>query len=400
MTVSNPFDIVAAPPLPGLMSVQVRAYHPMAGVIEVVVGAPRKWGANGSVPASSLPLVYTQGESPVLDFLTGGPGERVCGLDRCLFDSRVQFDPLAGPDAALPVGDTWNDVLQAQIDALRPPIASLYALKADAVRFGAFVRDFQAGYLARAEATRVLSMVSHPQTGSLWALRRNKLVEISKTGTLLRSTADPSKCVPSGVGLCNPCMWAVVGGACRPCAGADAPPGVESGALAQRAHRVSCPPTLACAAVAAPNGTRRLLVVLANAAPEVLIAFALVGDRATIVALWPNASAVDASSGLVRVSVFTTTPVETMRSIKARLLELPELRVVVPPHVVITLEATAAEGTTPIGMILGIVLGSLCLVAIVVCLCVCVLREGVRGAAAPSRGPAYAPLPRTDVYNN
>jgi cysteine-rich repeat protein len=393
-------DISAAPAINELIALTLRAYHPMAGFIEVMVGAPpRKWGENtssleGSGDAS--PLVYAQanGGEPFVDMIMNTGRMRTCGLDHCLFDNKVQFDPLAGPtDEAPPaaaVGETWNDLLQSQLDALRPPLTSLYALKSDAARYTAFLKGFAEAYLDQTAATRVLASAVYPESGSLWALHGNgkRLVEISKLGTLVRSPLDPSKCVPSGVGLCDPCMWGVAGRGCRNCAAA---PGSDDSALMRRAHRTSC---RACAGRTAPPppGARRRLLATA----ETLLQFAVVGDRAAIVALWPNASTADAD-GLVRVTVSTPTPIETMRALKAQLLALPQLRVVVPPYAAIDLEAStgkpaAEEEGLGAGVIAAIVLSSLVLVAVLLALCVCVMREHKLGSRSPDDSAVEVPL--------
>jgi hypothetical protein len=237
----------------------------------------------------------------------------------------------------------------------------------------------------------VLASAVYPESGSLWAVSGDgkRLVEISKLGTLVRSPLDPSnKCVPSGVGLCDPCMWGVAGRGCRNCAAA---PGSDDSALMQRAYRTSCfacPTTSTTTTTAGTNNTkaRRLL-----AAPddETLLRFAVVGDNsAAIQALWPNASFITVSKhgapgGLVvHVSITTATPVETMRALKAQLLAHPELQVVLPPHAVLELqkapaslsETKAAEGLGT-GLIVGIVLGSLVFVGVLMALCMCVLHS-------------------------
>jgi hypothetical protein len=317
---------------------------------------------------------------------------RTCGLDHCLFDNKKRLDPLAGPnEAPSAVVGTWNDMLQAQLDALYPPLTSLYALKADSARYAAFLKDFAAECIDQTAATRVLASAVYPESGSLWAVSGDgkRLVEISKLGTLVRSPLDPSsKCVPSGVGLCDPCMWGVAGRGCRNCAAA---PGSDDSALMRRAHRTSC---RACAGRTAPPppGARRRLLATA----ETLLQFAVVGDRAAIVALWPNASTADAD-GLVRVTVSTPTPVETMRALKAQLLALPQLRVVVPPYAAIDLEAStgkpaAEEEGLGAGVIAAIVLSSLVLVAVLLALCVCVMRERKLGSRSPDDSAVEVPL--------
>ena len=56
---------------------------------------------------------------------------------------------------------------------------------------------------------------THPVTGNLWAMRADGLFEISKSGIQVKR--PDGQCMPSGLALCSPCMYADAGGLCQPC---------------------------------------------------------------------------------------------------------------------------------------------------------------------------------------
>jgi cysteine-rich repeat protein len=415
MRVRLPFNVSASPALPiPVVSYSIQAYHPMGGFMEVNLNAPRKWATNAS-QGTMTAVFYYKGEAPFFDMINSANTERVCGQDRrCLFDNDILYDPLSddidhdrGEAKTNTIITTWNDLLQAQLDALQPPIESLYALKRDLERYLAFLHGFRTTLLARTAPIRMLAMLTHPQTGNVWVLRKDKLVEIAKTGVLLpllllanTTTTSSQKCMPSIVALCDPCMWAVPGTQCRSCSSSSTSVGLDD-AMAARARQLLC---RSCNSKNNNNNNssspimRRLLSSLSLDAPQKKQAAADKDDdevhiisftvwaklTATIFAIWPSTSAssfnttyVDAGGGAVRVSVYTREPVETMRSIKARLLLLgadtttttDTVRVIVPPHVsvplyIVVTDAAAGSSSSSLAIIVGC---SCCLVVCLVC---------------------------------
>ena len=296
----------------------IESYHPMGMFMEITINSPRK--INGSKGFGS-DLAYYLGEPSLLDMILHP--EAGCGPDLCIFDYNPGFD-LVGSN---PLRDgltsiTWNDILQTRIvreaAVVSPPLTNLKAVRSDGNYSGilSYFSDIFKQYVAPLE---ILAMQKHPATHNIWAIRSNKLVEVSKSGVQLRRL--DGKCVPSGVALCPVCQWASSGMKCRSCSDSD---------QGSRAWQVSCQ--------ACQEGRRRLLLLGTDDARSFTIKFVVRGDFTKVVAIWPEAVR-DSVRSLITVSVVTYNSVVEMRQIKLQLLAMQHtVQVITPPYVVFQVE--------------------------------------------------------------
>jgi cysteine-rich repeat protein len=309
----------------GYPIMSLEAYHPMGGFLETTINPVRKFGSSAG---NVLPIVYYKGEQSLLPMLMNSPSEKVCGADTCIFDNDPKYDAMEKNALKNAMGTTWNAILQEKINALSPPISNLYALKSDTARYRTFIDSLVKVYNDITVPLAISVLRKHPENNNLWALRKDKLVEVSKTGTLL--TRSDGKCIPSGIALCNPCSWAANGQVCRPCS--EKPTGGGNTDRETWAWSMSCPATCSLSA------GRRLLLT----STEVTIQFALkrqanMTTQAMIIQrMWPTA-VIDNNNaeGLTKLSVITSDVVGEMRRIKVQLLGLSEedAVLVIPPYV-------------------------------------------------------------------
>lgn len=322
--------------------IAVEGYTPIGGFFEMTINSPRKLNSSNQIP-----LIYYLGEPSLWEMAltspTSGPGQ--CGKDTCLFDNDVAYDITQEDPLKHATGTSWNAVLQEEIDKIAPPTTSLYDLKMNSTRYRAFLHAFAKRYEAIVEKQTILDMVKHPVSHGLWALQKNKIVEISKTGIKIKRS--DGKCIPSGAMLCDKCMWAPSGAQCRPC---------SENQSQSFAWRLSCQ---GCD----QGGTRRLLN-----SEQTTIYFTVMGERSQVMALWPNAVPMPNSAFSVKVA--TEQPVVAMKKIKLQLLmNQDQIRVVIPPYVNVYLNGTAPmkmneEDKGPISWLV-ILFGSIALVGIV-----------------------------------
>ena len=188
-------------------------------------------------------------------------------------------------------------------------------------------------------------MERHPQTGSLWALRSDRLVEISKSGT--RVERNDGRCIPAGTALCPSCSWAPSGLPCRPCSQAD----TNSMAWIAKCKLKEA----SCTASA-----RRLL----SEAVNTTILFTLKGNFSIIKSIWQGAVA---STGPVyNITVSTADPIGEMRRIRERLALIvrdvqavvqPYERILIADNLIVTDESTAETASSGASSVLVIAIG-------------------------------------------
>lgn len=302
-------------------SLAVQMYHPLGGILETTLNPSRQMGS--AVGTILSPIMYVKGDESLASMIEMRGESGICEEDRCIFDNDLHYDAMEKNPLKNAVGTTWNDMLQAKLNTVSPSISNLSALKSDAVRYRNFLNSFAQVYDQITAPLAVLTMLKHPENHNLWAIRKDKLIEVSKSGALL--SRPDGKCIPSGIALCSPCYWAPNGQQCRPCSERD------DGSWA---WSVSCPASCA-------TGRRLLLNLVVEG--ERTIQFALKpGNLSMIRSSWPTATDTNAE-GLISVSVVTTDVVGEMRRIKLRLLG--DTTVVIPPYVVIPVTIKTPDNT-------------------------------------------------------
>ena len=384
---SMPFHIVQkesliiSPPLLDVKpSTSIQAYHPLGGFIETTLDSARKLGALDS----RAPIVYIKGEPtllPMLMSITDQPN-RTCGSDMCLFDNDPFYDPMQLNSLSKTSSvnkRSWNSILQEQIDLFS--VSNLYDLKTDEIQYTQFLNAFRTIYEANIAPLRVIAMLNHPATHNIWAIRKDSLIEVSKTGTLI-SRSD-GKCVPSGVALCNPCMWAKSGQPCQSCSNV----GANENSWAWR---------LSCRDCSISSGSRRLL--MAQTEVSTTISFSVTGNFSLLVSIWPTAI-LQSNPALISVSIITTDPVTEMRRIKVRLQELLDVRVVIPPYIIIPIVDNPIQNSIST---ISIIVLSIVLVFVVIGLIVCVFykyhHDNGHNNKTKSKKAAYTSVGKYDDY--
>lgn len=308
-----------------------RFYLPLGLWVETPQGSPRNWLAPSTTQAVGLstyighPLVYQSVNDP--SCYSGA---------RCAFDVSPDYDVFRPYKA---VSGSWQAELQALIDSKYPS-----ATAQEIINDAQFSAQWNAVVASRSPSQRrLLATMTHPVTGSLWALRPDGLFELSKSGVLVMLTSNgqwSGKCMPSGVALCPACQWAPAGQQCRPCA-------QKSDEWAWHLKCQGCP---------APSA-RRLL-----GAGSVLIEFSVRGPSSPLPPpcqsdqnVWPSSSTEqDVSS----VKLYVEDPAACMREL------VPALQgreVVVPPHTALSLSDGSSGDSTPVivGSVVGGVTGLL-----------------------------------------
>lgn len=306
---------VSPPIVPSLSpELSFEMYHPMGGFMEGAPGNARRLGDF----TSNAGIFYYVGDNTLLDMAIPADfneNSKTCGSDRCIFDIDRGYDIFSQNPLKNSFGKTWNDFLQEQISqeaTVSPQLSNLASLKSDPQRYDRLLDSFASAFRSTVSPLVALAIQKHPVTLNTWALRKDKLIEISKSGVQLKR-AD-GKCIPSGVALCPYCFWAPNGQKCRPCSEKDA---------SSWSWNMKCK---TCAATAG----RRLLTEESNS----YITFVLAGNTTRISSAWPSA-VTDPTTSLTTVSISTSDTVSAMRSIQLQLLEMTDVQVITRPYVVI-----------------------------------------------------------------
>jgi cysteine-rich repeat protein len=294
--------------------ISFEVYHPMGGFMQGVFNPARNLGGL----SLSLGVFYFTGDKTLLDMITVADNLKTCGLDRCIFDNDRGYDIFDPNPLKNAQKQSWNDLLQAKISeeaSITPPLNDLAAIQADPQRYERLLNAFTATFLTIISPLIALAIQKHPVTLNTWAIRKDRLIEISKSGVQLKRV--DGKCIPSGVALCGDCQWAPNGRECRPCAQADA---------------TSWSWNMKCKSC---KTGRRLL-----AGGTTTISFVLSGDLAAVLKVWAFA-AIDPATKLITVTIDTTDPVAEMRSVQQKLLSAG-FQVITRPYVVIRVGPEAA----------------------------------------------------------
>jgi hypothetical protein len=284
-------DVIITPHQPlDTQFMYAQYYTPWGALIESPISSVRKLGSAGLDISPNQ--MHFLGDASIVSMLTlqtdGNCGPSPCGLDTKLGYDILDPNPLKNTATV-----TWGDVLQDAI--LReasnvPALLNISAIKAIPARYSGVISTFAAAFTQITAPLAVLAFQRHPITHNLWALRHDRLVEISKSGVQLQRR--DGKCLPSGIALCPGCQWAPSGSQCRPCTQVDA----NSWAWSAKCKNQAC------------TG-RRLLTGAVMAS----IRFTLTGNHTVITSYWPDAVQSDL---LYNIVVTTSDPIAEMRRIR------------------------------------------------------------------------------------
>lgn len=301
----------------------LEVYHPMGGFMEFTVGSTRKLGSMGN--ATEI-LYYTGDES--LRKVIQDPYAS-CGLDTCIFDNDLAYDIFDSNPLRNAVKLNWNTLLQLEIlyeAGISPSLPDLAAIKADTARYTRLIDSFASAFTSAIQPLTVLGMTRHPTTQNLWAVRRDRLIEVSKSGVLLQR-AD-GKCIPSGVALCGRCQWAPNGRKCQPCSEVD---------TTSWSWNMKCKTCVSGRRLLAAGDTSLTSVTTT-------ITFVLAGSLADIQKAWPTA-VYDPFTTLITVAIVTSDSVSEMQRVQVQLLSMTDIQVVTRPYTVIRVGPEAPVST-------------------------------------------------------
>jgi len=215
----------------------------------------------------------------------------------------IDYDVLKG--GSLASGPSYLDTVTAAVNHSRPDLwpAQFAALETQ----------------IKQKLKRVTRLIENPTTKSLWVLQNGVLKDISRRGVLV---VRDGRCVPTCAGLCPTCHWSPRCGSCEPCPR-------FSEALEWQ---------LQCQPCASATGLARRRMLLA--APENVIAFAVMGTQADAEAAFPQCTATQRSQGFVDVEVLATAnPQAAMRSVNSK---LQNFQVVSRPRLVLHYDSGAS----------------------------------------------------------
>jgi hypothetical protein len=294
-------------------------YHPWGILLEYPLSPARKLGSVGTTEKK----FYHIGEYSVMHMLSTEDNCGPNGTSLCSFDTRLGYDLMQSNPHKYASNITWGNVFQDQMawEIFRTNLKSIADIKSvninrywvliDAIFIETYFKPVTA-------ALAVLAFQPHPITHSLWALRQNRLVEISKSGVQVQ--LPNGKCLPIGLGLCQECNWAPSGLPCRPCSNIDK----TSPIWWAKCDNQKCG--------SFTSSSRRLL------SNEMLvdIHFVLCGNITTIKAAWPNSTG---NYNECNITVSTSDPIGEMKLIREKLMAMQDVQVLTQPHVVVLLHS-------------------------------------------------------------
>jgi cysteine-rich repeat protein len=353
-------------------------YTPWGILIECPISSARKMGSAGM--ASSPNQMHFIGDASLVSMVTLQTDGN-CGPAHCGLDTKLQYDIL-DPNPLRNTGVmSWGDVLQDKIireAGNAPMLTTIAAIKDTPARYSNVLNAFFASFMQITAPLTVLAFQIHPVTHNLWALRRDKLVEISKSGVQLQRL--DGKCIPSGIALCPACQWAPSGSTCRPCAQADA----NSWAWTAKCKDKVC------------AGRRLLAVGVTN------IRFTITGNATTITLNWPDAVK---SGSVYNIVVATTDPIAEMRRIREKLeLIVIDVQVVTQPYEIILVNETTISTPEPIKADNIIVIISIAVPVLIIIISVIIVislnRANHPTPAQALHGQCFVYMPYRRVYTH
>ena len=354
--------IQVSPAIPGVSlseyPVSLNVFLPMGGFLQGTGSSARSFGAS----KLSRDIFYFTGDPSLVRLIMDQ--NRTCSQERCAFDNYNGYDAFDLNPVNPGSKSSWNDILQQCISteaAISPPLSDLKAIKADSQRYTRLLLSFATIYRTETRALEVTGMDEHPITHNIWAVRKDRIIEVSKSGVLVQR--EDGKCIPSGVALCPLCEWAPNGQKCKSCSV------VDKGSLAW---------ILKCKDSCLPSSGRRLL------AANTVIQFVLSGNFATVAKIWPVA--VSMPNGVITVEISTQDPVAEMKRIQTSLLALTGVEVLTRPYVVIPVAVPSSSSDDTTGVVVGVLVPVVLL--LVVGVCVYVFWLGPRAKLAAERKKA------------
>lgn len=322
-------------------------YHPFGALYEVPGVTPRKLGAHAT-PSEFNWLAYYIDTSAVSDMISN-PIE-TCGAEYCMFDDPIDYDGLISYKKSNTASiKTWNTLLDELIKEMgeKGNVRNISAIRNNTFLYNKLITNFTRAFEQITKPRFILAYQKHPLTHNVWVIRQNKIMEISKSGVIVRRQ-DNGKCLPVGVGLCSTCRtWAPSGAKCRPCSEVD---------LTSLAWNLMCGEAAGCDA--RQNGRR----LMANPPSQrnTSITFVLRTNLTIIKTYWPNASVTDMESNLTvgnastntntsvfEVTVVTFEPSSVMQNIRFILLNLTDvIQVITQPYVPISIGPSFSASTS------------------------------------------------------
>ena len=301
------------------------------------VGHPALFGAYSSVPVCASSGLCALDVSSDYDLVTGFSGRGTL---------------------------TWQTRLQSVLKQVVTGIAdftALYTASAYAVLWGAWTADVSQNGMGH----RIRDFAVHPVTGNIWAISSDGwLYEISKSGVTVPVRDGTGRCMPSGVAVCEPCMWAEAGGVCKPCI---------QNATTSWAASMQCQ---SCGK------------------QDVRIEFTA-SKRFDLPSCAQGATWSSNDSGLnpLDVGFYTKTPVQCMRALAE---VLPGSPVVTKPSVVIGLQVDTGGSSLDVLLILGSFIGGIAGLGLIVGFvrCYCYSNNSSRPVYT---GPGNAPFPGPEI---
>ena len=260
---------------------------------------------------------------------------------------------------------TWQLRLQSFLTEAITGVANFPALYANTVAYARLWAAWTADVSQNGMDRRLKDFAVHPRTGNLWVVSGDgELYEISKSGVTLPVDDRTGRCMPSGVAMCESCMWAEAGGACKPC---------KEASTGSWAWSVQCK---SCETSSAGTSSRRIEFSAAKR-----FALPLCAQGVT----WSDNAGVG-----VDAHFNTKTPVECMRALAE---VMPGSPVVTKPSVVIWLDS--GEGGVDYLVVIFAVLGAIVGVLVLYGMWSCCKRpsSGTVYVFGPQGGGSHAQMP-------
>jgi hypothetical protein len=305
-------------------------YSPWGLLLESpIVGSPRKFGT------TTGPQPHFIGDPSLVRAIAYK--EDICDDQTCVFNTKLGYDILEKNPTKNALAFSWGDILQSEImlEATREPqLFNLKAIKSNPARYSRLLEEFHTKFKQFTSHLAIKALLKHPTTGNLWALRRNRLVHISKTGT--QAERADGKCLPIGMALCPACQYAPSGWACMPCS-------QVTDDFAWHAKCKTCPGS---------TTSRRLLAGVVGGTE---LRFSLTGNSSAIFSYTQSlftrlaGTRVEFTTSIIPyfdVTVTTTDPIRDMRLLREELALISNVQVLTQPYEIVSIGGSDVVATT------------------------------------------------------
>ena len=307
-------------------------YSPWGLLLESpMVGSPRKFGT------TTRPQPHFIGDPSLVSAIAYR--EDICDDQTCGLNTKLGYDILEKNPTKNALAFSWGDILQSEImleAAREPQLFNLKAIKSNPGRYSRLLEEFHTKFKQFTSHLAIKTLLKHPETGNLWALRRNRLVHISKTGT--QAERADGKCLPIGMALCPACQYAPSGWACMPCSQVT-----DYFAWHAKCKTASCPGS---------NTSRRLLAGVVGGTE---LRFSLTGNSSAIFSYTQSlftrlaGTRVEFTTSIIPyfdVTVTTTDPIRDMRLLREELALISNVQVLTQPYEVVLIGGSDVAAPT------------------------------------------------------